>query len=306
MGKNLIFGVAVLAIVACSSTTLRGPAVVNRKIAQNAQAVPLTFGVPARSKNNPFTQIRQPIAGDLKIYGSYSAGCLAGAQQIPTSGRGFEVQRLSRNRYYGHPELISLLERAGQEFAERSTLLIGDLGQPAGGPMLGGHASHQIGLDADIWFYLLPPTAPFTNEMREKLYASSVLKKNYLEINEKAWRPIYGEEVLWFAAQPEVERVFVNAVIKKRLCAENPGDPRLIKVRPWSWHDDHFHVRLKCPADQVDCVPQEAPKNLECDEKDLAYWYSPKKLDELLHPKPETEPPKDIQLPLACRALIEP
>jgi hypothetical protein len=34
-------------------------------------------------------------------------------------------------------------------------LYIGDISQPRGGPMTSGHASHQIGLDADIW--MLPP-----------------------------------------------------------------------------------------------------------------------------------------------------
>ena len=35
-------------------------------------------------------------------------------------------------------------------------LLIGDMSQPRGGPMLNGHSSHQIGLDVDIWFTPMP------------------------------------------------------------------------------------------------------------------------------------------------------
>ena len=32
------------------------------------------------------------------------------------------------------------------------------------------------------------------------------------------------------------------------------------RLRPWWAHHDHFHVRLKCPADSPQCVPQEPPR----------------------------------------------
>ena len=35
-------------------------------------------------------------------------------------------------------------------------LLVGDMAQARGGPMLTGHASHQVGLDADIWLTPMP------------------------------------------------------------------------------------------------------------------------------------------------------
>ena len=34
--------------------------------------------------------------------------------------------------------------------------LVGDISQPRGGPMFTGHASHQIGLDADVWLTPMP------------------------------------------------------------------------------------------------------------------------------------------------------
>ena len=33
---------------------------------------------------------------------------------------------------------------------------VGDMAQPRGGPLPFGHASHQTGLDVDIWFTLTP------------------------------------------------------------------------------------------------------------------------------------------------------
>ena len=64
--------------------------------------------------------------------------------------------RPQRRRFFGHPVLVHYLQVLGAATNQQGlgTLLIGDLGQPRGGPMPFGHRSHQIGLDADIWFWL--------------------------------------------------------------------------------------------------------------------------------------------------------
>ena len=86
--------------------------------------------------------------------GTYNAGCISGAVSVPINGTGYQVMRLSRNRAYGHPDLKHFIESLGQTAAKQQlgSLLIGDLGQPRGGPTLSGHRSHQTGLDVDIWF----------------------------------------------------------------------------------------------------------------------------------------------------------
>ncbi|MGR9106935.1 MAG: penicillin-insensitive murein endopeptidase, partial [Gammaproteobacteria bacterium] len=87
--------------------------------------------------------------------GSYSKGCLAGAEPLPIDGPHWQAMRLSRNRNWGHPELLNYIRRFSTDAAvleEWPGLLVGDLSQPRGGPMLSGHKSHQIGLDVDIWF----------------------------------------------------------------------------------------------------------------------------------------------------------
>jgi penicillin-insensitive murein DD-endopeptidase len=109
------------------------------------------------------------------------------------------------------------------------------------------------------------------------------------------------------AEDPEVERIFVNAAIKKELCRE-AGDNRswLEKVRPWWGHDYHFHVRIRCPADSPDCKPQPpVPAGDGCG-KDLDYWFSAA----VLHPPPPKQPEKPkpsltlAQLPAACRQVL--
>ncbi|HWU43536.1 MAG TPA: penicillin-insensitive murein endopeptidase, partial [Bdellovibrio sp.] len=139
-------------------------------------------------------------------------------------------------------------------------------------------------------------------DMRENLYASSLVDKTWRKLKKGAWHKIYGEQVMWFAGQPEVARIFVNAVIKKQLCKDYANDPRLVKVRPWGFHHEHYHVRLNCPADQPGCVPQPPPAEAECDEAHIGYWYSNEKLQQLLHP--EEKPPEDVQLPLECKTLV--
>ena len=46
-----------------------------------------------------------------RVIGSYTKGCLAGAEQMPINGDTWQVMRLSRNRYWGHPDMIALLKR---------------------------------------------------------------------------------------------------------------------------------------------------------------------------------------------------
>jgi penicillin-insensitive murein DD-endopeptidase len=89
--------------------------------------------------------------------GTYAKGCGAGFVELPESGPTWQVMRLSRNRNWGHPVLVQFLMDLSGEARQIGWggLYIGDMSQPRGGPMKSGHASHQIGLDADIW--MLPP-----------------------------------------------------------------------------------------------------------------------------------------------------
>jgi penicillin-insensitive murein endopeptidase len=111
------------------------------------------------------------------------------------------------------------------------------------------------------------------------------------------------------ALDPQVERIFVNAAIKKALCRDTKGDHDrswLTKVRPYWGHDYHFHVRLYCPSDSPECKGQPAPPAGDGCGKDLDWWFS----DAVLHPKPSPEPEKPrppktmASLPAACRAVL--
>ena len=77
------------------------------------------------------------------------------------------------------------------------------------------------------------------------------------------------------AEDPAVERIFVNAAIKKAMCREAGSDRAwLAKVRPWWGHAEHFHVRLDCPPDSPQCKPQPpVPAGDGCGHE-LDYWFT--------------------------------
>ena len=94
------------------------------------------------------------------------------------TGENWQVMRPSRNRNWGNPRLIDYVERFAGDARTLDGwpgLLIGDLSQPRGGPMLSGHSSHQMGLDVDIWLTPMPDHT-LTSEERETIMAESMLK----------------------------------------------------------------------------------------------------------------------------------
>ena len=272
---------------------------------------------PLANPNDPKLGAKQlfgrkllPAAMPTQVIGFYSKGCIAGAHALPINGPTWQVMRLSRNRNWGHPNLIALLERLSANVHKDAGwpgILVGDMSQPRGGPMLTGHASHQVGLDADIWLTPMPDHLLSRND-REEMSAVMMVRPDRLDIDPHAWTPQHLAVIRDAAREPSVERIFVNAAIKKALCREAKGDRSwLAKVRPYWGHDYHFHIRIRCPAGSTTCKSQPEPTEGEaCSPADLAYWFK----DEVLHPKPPPEPAKPkpgltlAQLPAECRQVL--
>ena len=253
---------------------------------------------------------RRPTAAKLapRTVGFYSRGCLAGGEALPINGRAWQVMRLSRNRNWGHPMLVRFLEH----LSERGTtagwrgLLVGDMSQARGGPMLTGHASHQVGLDADIWLTPMPPRE-LTRLEREEMSAIMAVAPDRKDVDPNVWTPAHAAIIKAAAEDPRVQRIFVNPAIKKALCRDNgPDRTWMSKVRAYWGHDYHFHVRLYCPADDPECKPQEPVAAGDGCGKELDYWFQ----DSVLHPKPSPTPPKPrpgltlAELPPACRQVL--
>ncbi|MGJ4939896.1 penicillin-insensitive murein endopeptidase [Bradyrhizobium sp. HKCCYLS1011] len=250
-----------------------------------------------------------PAALPTKVIGTYNRGCIAGAEPMPINGDTWQVMRLSRNRNWGHPQLIALLKRLAAKAHKDAGwpgILVGDIGQPRGGPALSGHASHQIGLDADIWLTPMPDHRLSRNE-REEMSAVMMVREDRLDVDPRVFTPGHLAVIRDAAKEPAVQRIFVNAAIKKALCRQAKGDRSwLTKVRPWWGHDYHFHIRMTCPEGDAECHGQRDQEGGDgCSHADLSYWFQ----DSVLHPPPK-EPPKPVppitmaQLPSECRAVL--
>jgi len=267
-------------------------------------ATSLAPALAAEPAKRIFGSLAAPSEGPAEPHGGYAKGCLAGGVALPETGPAWQAMRLSRNRNWGHPEMITFIERlsARAQALGWPRLYVGDISQPRGGPMNGGHASHQIGLDADLWLRV-PEVAALSRGARESLSSLGMVRPDGLAVNGN-WSPAQHALLKAAAGDPAVARIFVNAAIKKALCEAEPAGDRdwLRKVRAWYGHDSHFHVRLDCPSGAVGCEAQEPPPPGDGCGDELAWWFT----DEALHPKPKTEPRHDLtldELPLACRAL---
>jgi penicillin-insensitive murein endopeptidase len=177
-------------------------------------ANPADPGLPAKEV---FGRAMTLAEAQTRSIGFYWRGCLAGAEALPVDGDSWQVMRLSRNRMWGNPAMIAFLERFSRKAKTEGVwngILVGDISQPRGGSMLTGHASHQVGLDAEVW---LTPMPDHTLSLEE------------------CQRPAVDEQ-----------------------------GARVLG------HNYQFHIRIKCPAADAGCQPQDPlPPGEGCD-KSLA------------------------------------
>ena len=294
------------------SSRKRGLSLIALLIALLAFAIGFSLAPDAGADNEQpakfaFSAVDAPTSAAPAPLGGYAAGCLAGAARLAETGTGWQAMRLSRNRNWGHPEMIALIERlsGAAQAAGWPGLYVGDISQPRGGPLVSSHRSHQIGLDADIW--LRPPdTMKLSVAEREKINSPSLVATNQLQVN-GAWTGAHSQVIEAAARDEAVARIFVNAAIKRRMCESAGEDDSawLRKVRPWWGHDSHFHVRLHCPNAGA-CVEQDPPPEGDGCDTELDWWFT----DEALYPPPrapEDEPPELMlaDLPAACQAVLE-
>ena len=220
---------------------------------------------------------------------------------LPADGPGWQAVRLSRNRHWGHPALLGFLRDFTREAQARGfpTLWIGDMGQPRGGPLPYGHASHQTGLDVDIWLDVSPKPA-LPPAAREAIDVPSLVRPDESGIDPRVWQPGHAALIRLAAEMPGVDRVLVNHAIKRELCRQAPGAAWLRRVRPWRGHDSHMHIRLRCPPGQSDCRDQPPPPAGDGCDASLDWWLTP----EARHPAPRPPGPAP-RMPAACQAVLD-
>ncbi|MEO1307339.1 MAG: penicillin-insensitive murein endopeptidase [Pseudomonadota bacterium] len=270
--------------------------------------------------NQLFGAKQEPSQQKAAAVGSYAKGCAAGSVQLPESGPTWQAMRLSRNRNWGHPTTIDFIKDLSRYAATQpgwAGLYVGDISQPRGGPMLSGHQSHQIGLDADIW--MLPPKSlNLSRTQRENISSISVRSNDQRSVNSNYTRA-HHEIIKRAASDPRVDRIFVTAPVKIEMCkgATRADKSWLQKVRPLYGHHYHFHVRLKCPRGDRSCqtqrptVSQLSSGGNGCDAS-LRWWVT-----DYLNPPKDAKPAKPVprkrgardfvmaDLPRKCGAVLQ-
>nr|WP_284676586.1 penicillin-insensitive murein endopeptidase [Vibrio sinus] len=221
----------------------------------------------------PWERLTTPSARSTESIGSYSNGCLAGAVKLPLQGVGYQVLRSQKLRYFGHQDTIRFVRNLSFVSYQKlnSHLLIGDISLPQGGRFSSGHASHQTGLDVDIWFRMVK--RPLSKGELRAPQALSVVDIQRHQVNSN-WNSEHFEVLKLAATDDAVARIFVHPAIKEKLCkAESSSDREwLRKVRPWWGHHSHFHVRLKCPIGDYHCFSQKAPPEGDGCGAEVASW----------------------------------
>ena len=165
--------------------------------------------------------------------GTYSAGTLAAGVRLPPAGRSFitwdPVLRRTPNRAWrrwGTDRLVRTVLTVARGFhrahPHAPRLLVGDLSRPHGGdfgPRFGyiGHASHQNGLDADVY---------------------------YPRADRRAVAPRDARDIDRARSQELVDR-FLAAGAQVIFMGPNTGlSGPPDRVQPLVHHDNHLHVRL--------------------------------------------------------------
>lgn len=266
---------------------------------------------------NPWENVSTPSQGSQEIFGSHNAGCLQGAGAPAESGFGFQYIRLSRNSFWGHQTAHSYIEGLGKVLRPLNmSLLVADVSMPRGGPYTWAHASHQIGLDIDVEFLQDPRSLqrPLTVAEREQLPDYYLADLDANEIIRENWDEKYVTMLRAAASDSRVSMIFVHPAIKRKIC-QNPANKQawLSKIVPWWGHHEHFHVRLKCPADgsSPNCRSRPEPTEIGCDGEDLAWWFSAewrqmyeaRKKWQRDNPNPKPEPLP--ALPAQCQSVLK-
>jgi penicillin-insensitive murein endopeptidase len=243
-----------------------------------------------------------PSPGPLHIIGSPNiGGCIAGAVSLPPQGVGFQTIHLDRSAFWGAPQTIANLELFGREANEAGlpTLLVEDISRPRGGPLPGGHVSHQIGLDADVGLDM-QPRPPLSAAQRDTFALRSLVRPDGRDVDPSVWSPRVITLLHIAAGLPDVDRILVNPAIKQQLCREVGADRTWLHlIRPWYGHAAHMHIRFRCPAGQPDCLQATPPPPGDGCDATLQWWF-----DQLNAPEGPSAPAKPPPPPAACMPIL--
>jgi penicillin-insensitive murein endopeptidase len=174
------------------------------------------------------------------------------------------VKSGSENSVYGHPALVLMLERTAKQMVrnvDSEPLLVGDLSLEFGGPLY-GHKSHQSGRDADVGFFALDSkgrTKKLEHFVAFDAQGRAKDRSGLVFDDYRNWLMVLS----WLKDErADIRHVFVEAHLRRRLLEFARARPAfagyvdaaakfLLQPQNADPHDDHFHVRIRCPKRQT-------------------------------------------------------
>lgn len=199
--------------------------------------------------------------------GTYNGGKLDDAECLQESGEGYMQLYRDVDRIWGTSEMVSMIVAVGRDmnarYPGRDRLQVEDIAAKNGGK-LSEHGSHQNGLDVDIEFYKMNGQEHVSRGqgLGNREYAPSMVNPDGTVSDnfdvERNW-----EVMKSIFRNGKVAKVFIDTKLKAALCqyAREKGELsshanvlRNLKYEPN--HQDHFHVRLQCPAGKRECHGQ--------------------------------------------------
>jgi len=270
----------------------------------------LAFGAPQKGASQKSAKLAEP-RGDSKketkrteSVGSPTDGKLVnGAHLDETPYLRIVPVYASSDVRWGVPSLVQTIDRAARAVRQKfpdAVLSVGHLSRHGGGE-LDHHVSHESGRDADVGFYV-------RNVQNKPVY-----EQHFVPFRADGTSPVwpgahFDDARNWafinaLVTDPRAHftHIFVAAPLRARLLAyaARIGAPGYARTRAAELmaqphgalpHDDHFHLRVACPAMNSQCVELPVVQNAKKKNKPTAHAPKPAPSSRATE-KPRTEIP---------------
>jgi murein endopeptidase len=220
------------------------------------------------------TDVKQTLTGNLRVtnqaVGYPDNGVLRNSTSVKKVAESlkdkkyFSVEHIDRNRFYGTVEISEMITELGKFLTtnfDDLKLYVGNISAVRGG-LLKPHKSHQIGMDVDLAYPM--PTTEDAEKIKFPLVVKQSTRKFFTEAysTEKTFKLF---KHAFMQKKTPVDRIFVDQLIINDLCRyakqknelANDDGPIVKKmfenIEHVKGHGDHFHLRLKCTANQPGC-----------------------------------------------------
>jgi penicillin-insensitive murein endopeptidase len=202
--------------------------------------------------------------GSSISYGKPNRGRLVDGVKLPDSGAGYTTAPVWRERgnRFGTDELVTLIKGVGRRMKKKSKearLVVADLSGNSGGASHLFHRSHQSGRDVDLLYYVRDAQGNAFEPDAMRVFDGRLVAKDGSGVTLDVPRTWMAVKELLTAKEAYVQFIFMYRPISERLIAyaTKNGESDVVLARAMKAlkqpgdsapHNDHFHVRIYCPA----------------------------------------------------------